>query len=309
MIGAGQRTFGINKFVINSKLKGIIIMAGIEKSFLKSVVALGISTPTPKDKDHKHWVGTGFLVGFHHEKDEVYLITNKHVVQDQEVLFIRFNTLDGAPANDFPLQIKDDKGVVQFSFHPNPQIDIVAVSLNLDLLKSSNSSFDFYDLEKDVYTLEQMENNQLHEGSLVYALGFPMNLVDQDRQYPICRLGCISRISNAFDIDNAVDFLVDAQTFPGNSGGPIVSRAECATSNQKMVLLGILRAYITYQEALFSMQTGRQRSMMEENSGLTIVHPVDRILEVVEFERKRISLLSAVPKRKIKKTPSSKIEK
>ena len=280
-------------------------MVGIEKRFLNSVVALGVSVPTPNDSNHKHWVGTGFLVGFHRDNDEVYLITNKHVVQDQTILFIRFNTLDGASANDFPFRIKDEKGLIQFSFHPNPHIDIVAVSLNLDFLKSNNSSFDFYDLEKDVYTLEQMESNQLHEGSLVFALGFPMNLVDQDRQYPICRLGCISRISNAFDVENAVDFLVDAQTFPGNSGGPIVSRAECATSRQKKGLLGIVRAYIPYQEALYSMQTGRQRSMMEENSGLTVVHPVDRILEVVKYEQTRISLLEAKPKKKSRKMTTS----
>ena len=287
-----------------------MIMGGIEKRFLNSVVALGVSAPIPKDQNRKHWVGTGFLAGFHRDdNDEVYLITNKHVVQDQKTLFIRFNTLDGAPANDFPFQIKDEKGLIQFSFHPNLQTDIVAVSLNLDFLKSSNSSFDFYDLEKDVYTLEQMEKDQLHEGSLVFALGFPMNLVDQDRQYPICRLGCISRISNAFDVENAVDFLVDAQTFPGNSGGPIISRAECATSKQKMGLLGIVRAYIPYQEALYSMQTGRQRSMMEENSGLTVVHPVDRILEVVKYEQERITLLQATPKRKNKGKNSSSTPK
>lgn len=284
-------------------------MVGIEKRFLNSVVALGISAPTSTDKDHKKWVGTGFLVGFHRDNDEVYLITNKHVVENQAVLFIRFNTLDGAPAKDFPLQIKDEKGLIQFCFHPNHQVDIVAVSLNLDFLKSSNSLFDFYDLEKDVYTLEQMENNKLHEGCLVFALGFPMNLVDQDRQYPICRLGCISRISNAFDVDNAVDFLVDAQTFPGNSGGPIVSRGENVTSTQKTKLLGILRAYIPYQEALFSLQTGRQRSTMEENSGLTVVHPVDRILEVVNFEQARISLLKATPRRKNKKNVVKSIQK
>ena len=254
---------------------------------------------------YKHWVGTGFLVGFHRDKDEVYLITNKHVVQDQTILFIRFNTLDGTPANDFPFQIKDEKGLVQFSFHPNPQIDIVAVSLNLDFLKSSNSSFDFYDLEKDIYTLDQMENNQLHEGSLVFALGFPMNLVDQDRQYPICRLGCISRISNAFDVENAIDFLVDAQTFPGNSGGPIISRSECANTGKNSKLIGILCAYIPYKEMLYSKQTGQQRSLMEENSGLTVVHPVDRILEVVKVEQTRVSLWRAVTKRKSSKKDAS----
>ncbi len=285
-------------------------MAGIEKRFLNSVVALGVSVPMPTEQSHKHWVGTGFLVGFHHAgNDEVYLITNKHVVQDQKELLIRFNSLDGAPANDFPLQIKDAKGVVQFSFHPNSQIDIVAVSINLDFLKSKKLSSDFYDLEKDVYTLDQMEHDQIHEGSLVFALGFPMNLVDQDRQYPICRLGCISRISNAFDLDNAVNFLVDAQTFPGNSGGPIISRSECANTGNNSRLIGILCAYIPYREMLYSQQTGQQRSLMEENSGLTVVHPVDRILEVVKFEQSRISLLKATPKRKNRKKVAPPIQK
>ena len=35
------------------------------------------------------------------------------------------------------------------------------------------------------------------------------------------------------------------------------------------------------------MQTGRERMLQEENSGLTIVHPVDRIKEVVEMEWRR----------------------
>ena len=280
-------------------------MAGIEKRFLNSVVALGISTqnPTnPTDKNYKHWVGTGFLVGFHRDQEEVYLITNKHVVQDRDVLVIRFNSLDGTPAKDYPLIIKNEKGVTQFSFHPNNEIDIVAVSLNLEFLKINNSSFDYYNLENESYTLDQMEKNQIHEGSLVFALGFPMNLVDQDRQYPICRLGCISRISNAFDFENAIDFLVDAQTFPGNSGGPIVSRSECVKTSPKMALLGIVRAYIPYQEVLVSSQTNRPRSTMEENSGLTVVHPVDRIIEVVKYEQARVSLLKASPKRKKKRT-------
>lgn len=284
-------------------------MAGIEKRFLNSVVALGVAAPTPRDQNHKHWVGTGFLVGFHHDDDEVYLITNKHVVQDQKNLFVRFNSLDGTPAKDLVLLIKDEMGLVQFSFHPNALIDIVAVSLSLKILKENNSSFDFYDLEKDAYTLDQMEQNQIYEGSLVFALGFPMNLVDQDRQYPICRLGCISRISNAFDVENAIDFYVDAQTFPGNSGGPIVSRSECVKTKQEMALLGIVRAYIPYQEVLVSSQTNRPRSTMEENSGLTVVHPVDRILEVVKIEQERISLLKAVPKRKKKRVSVPASEK
>lgn len=59
-------------------------------------------------------------------------------------------------------------------------------------------------------------------------------------------------------------------------------------SNTSANLIGILSAYIPYRETLYSKQTGRDRMVQEENSGLTIVHPVDRIKEVVELEWERI---------------------
>lgn len=58
--------------------------------------------------------------------------------------------------------------------------------------------------------------------------------------------------------------------------------------NTSANLIGILSAYIPYRETLYSRQTGRDRMIMEENSGLTIVHPVDRIKEVVELEWARV---------------------
>ena len=58
--------------------------------------------------------------------------------------------------------------------------------------------------------------------------------------------------------------------------------------NTSANLVGILSAYIPYKETLYSRQTGRDRMIMEENSGLTIVHPVDRIKEVVELEWARV---------------------
>ena len=137
-----------------------------------------------------------------------------------------------------------------------------------------------------------MKQTGVEEGCLVYALGFPLGQVDTIKA-PICRLGCISRIMDAFLMQNKnPTFLVDAQVFPGNSGGPIVSRPEYMSiqntpTNDKANLIGILSQYIPYQERLYSLQTGRERMLQEENSGLTIVHPVDRIKEVVEMEWRR----------------------
>lgn len=270
-------------------------MTGIKKKYLNTVVAVGVEDRP----DNKIWIGTGFLIGFSRgDKKDIFLLTNKHVLERQKQVFIRFNKLDGSAANDFPLDLRTNDGAHLYSIHPKNEVDVAAVKLNSDFLAKSESQYQYFDIDSETMTLEQMDSENMNEGCFVYALGFPMNLVAKDRQYPICRLGCISRISDAYEFDNAVDFLVDAQTFPGNSGGPIVVRTidESGKGNEQM-LIGILSAYIPYREPLYSRQTGQQRSLMEENSGLTVVHPVDRVREVIDVEYRKY-LLAIAPVRK-----------
>ncbi len=247
-------------------------MAIIPSFFMDAVVSLGIELPNKE----KYWVGTGFLVG-RKETDNsgqstIYIITNKHVVNNQKMFYVRFNNAEAAGVRDMQMDLFGNDGKPIFSAHPLSNVD----------------------LDDHALTLEQMQKTGVNEGSLVYALGFPMNLVEAPVKAPICRLGCISRIVDAFaSPKNAASFLVDAQTFPGNSGGPIVSRPEYISisgtpNNDKANLIGVLSAYIPYREMLYSRQTGRNRMEQEENSGLTIVHPVDRIKEVVEMEWQRV---------------------
>lgn len=269
-------------------------MAIIPPFFMDAVVALGAELPNNK----KHWVGTGFLVGRKDpnapERSTVYIITNKHVVRSQQQLFVRFNTNGSSGVKDLPMSLENNDGCPIFSQHPVQDVDIVAIQIMPHVIIDNHLSLSFIDLNDHALTLEQMKNTGVDEGSLVYALGFPMNLVNDVVKVPICRLGCISRVADAFVAGKAANsFLIDAQTFPGNSGGPIVSRPEHMSiqgtpKNENANLIGILSAYIPYRETLFSRQTGRDRMVQEENSGLTIVHPVDRIKEVVELEWERI---------------------
>lgn len=269
-------------------------MAIIPPFFMDAVVALGVELPGNK----KYWVGTGFLVGRKEEKTSnrstVYIITNKHVVKNQKQLYVRFNNNSAAGVNDLRMFLVNKGGVKNYTEHPHLDVDVVAIQVLPQVIVDNNSSLSFFDLDSHSLTLEQMQHTGVNEGSLVYALGFPMNLVNDSVKAPICRLGCISRVADAFiSPQAAVAYLVDAQTFPGNSGGPIVSRPEHISidgtpSNTSANLIGILSAYIPYRETLYSRQTGRDRMIQEENSGLTIVHPVDRIKEVVELEWARI---------------------
>lgn len=268
-------------------------MAIIPSFFLNAVVALGVDGV---DRE-KHWIGTGFIVG-RKETDNpnlstYYIITNKHVIKHQRYAYVRFNSLGGTLVKDYRIDLYDNMGSPLFSAHPHNKTDVIALRILPQTLVNDKSIWGAFDLVDHALTLEQMQTSGVDEGSLVYALGFPMDLVDPIK-VPICRLGCISRVTDAFLLKKGTPiFLVDAQTFPGNSGGPIVSRPEHMSIdgtpyNTSANLIGILSAYIPYRETLYSRQTGRDRMIMEENSGLTIVHPVDRIKEVVELEWARV---------------------
>lgn len=274
-------------------------MAIIPSFFLNAVVALGVDGVDGE----KHWIGTGFIVG-RKEVDNptlstYYIITNKHVIKYQRFVYVRFNSLGGTLVKDYRVDLYDDAGTPLFSAHPHDKTDVIALQILPQTLINDKSIWGAFDLTDHALTLEQMQSTGVEEGSLVYALGFPMNLVDPIK-VPICRLGCVSRVTDAFLLKNQTPvFLVDAQTFPGNSGGPIVSRPEQVSisgtpCNASSNLIGILSAYIPYREVLYSRQTGRDRMNTEENSGLTIVHPVDRIKEVVELEWARVEQQKAL---------------
>ena len=89
------------------------------------------------------------------------------------------------------------------------------------------------------------------------------------------------------------EFLLDATVFPGNSGGPVLSKPEIAAigetkPNLQCKLIGVVRAYVPYQDMAYSRQTGRPRVIFEENSGLTEVLSVDLVDQVAKLEHERM---------------------
>ena len=271
-----------------------VVMALIPNFYIESVVTISVLV-----NNAKKCIGTGFLVGDLMEitdgskKYGLYLITNKHVVKNLSQIFIGFNQNGGTSSYDFPVKLTDGQQLF-YSSHVNPQVDIIALGINATFLNNMNAKYHFFPLDEQAYTISDMKVKGVFEGDLVYSLGYPLNLGNTSQKNPICRLGCISRVSDLYIPGNPeVNFLVDAQSFPGNSGGPVILRPELSSvigskSQPQAALLGILHSYIPYKDALISRQTGETYSIMQENSGLTNVHPVDYIIHVVQLERNRI---------------------
>ena len=123
------------------------------------------------------------------------------------------------------------------------------------------------------------------EGDGVFLLGFPMGLIGNTRNMVVVRQGAIARIRDFLE-GGSRDFLIDCTVFPGNSGGPVVGRPEFTSiKGTKAVdgayLLGIVAAYIPYEDVAISAQTKQPRIIFQENSGLARVFPVDHINDVV----------------------------
>lgn len=264
-------------------------MALIPPFFLDCVVALG----TYNNKGEKIWVGTGFLVGKFDKKNKdgtnnyfTYLVTNKHLLKDLRQIIIRFNPQTDQSATDFVLDLFDVNGKYVWTGHSNLNYDVGVIRLNSDVLQMKGLRFNLFVTNETLVSIDQMRDREVTEGDFVYVLGFPMGLVAQDRQHVILRQGVIARIRDLFEKRNT-DFIVDAAVFPGNSGGPVILKPEMLSitgtkANPTAGLIGIIKSYIPYQDIAISQQTKRLRIIFEENSGLSLVEPVDHILETIK---------------------------
>jgi len=113
-----------------------------------------------------------------------------------------------------------------------------------------------------------------------------MGQVGGDKNYVIVRSGTVARIRDVLASVSS-EFLVDAFIFPGNSGGPVVSKPElmavAGTKPQTTAhLIGIVSGYATYRDIAISQLTGRQRVIFEENSGLAAAHPIDFVEAIID---------------------------
>lgn len=269
-------------------------MSSLPKNFLNAVVALGIVMP---GKLEPSWIGTGFIVGRKIVSDPrhsiLYLVTNRHVFGSNSQMVLCINKMGGNGILLLPLSLIGNDGQPGYSVHRDSRIDIAVVELNAQAFVNAKSELNWFDIEDHALTLGQMRRTGVDEGCLVYAIGFPMGIVENDIKAPFLRLGCISRIEDAFRGLGDSSYFVDAQTFPGNSGGPIINRPETeavtgTATNSSANLIGILSAYLPYKDVLVSRQTGETMMIHHENSGLTKVFPVDRIIEVIDQEFHRL---------------------
>ncbi|MDP6154882.1 MAG: serine protease [Candidatus Thermoplasmatota archaeon] len=269
-------------------------MALIPLFFPDCVVAIGVGDEASK----REWKASGFLYGHlsdvngsGEKKYRIYLVTNRHVIDDirESHIYLRFNPQEmDEPVHDYNLPFYDKEGKSVWVAHPDPDIDVAVTNINYMMLREHAMQVNFFRSDVHAAGTGKLVELGTMEGDFCYVLGFPMGLVSNRRNTVIVRNGTIARIRGTLLNKNPnPEYLIDSFVFPGNSGGPLVSKPESIAikgtkAQSSAYLIGIITSSVRYRDAAVSTQTKRVRIIFEENSGLAGVHPVDYIDEAID---------------------------
>lgn len=275
------------------------LFAMIPPFFLDCVIAIGLSISGQNVQPRTAWMATGFLVGqsVAEQKGQyrVFLVTCNHVIEDLTAAIndartqakgpisatplIRFNPTPGGNAREYPFALNN--------WTTNSATDVAVAPINVDFLKAQGiTNLAFFPDDQTLANRAKANDLGLSEGDGVYVLGFPLGLVEPGKQnFVIVRSGVIARIQDAL-AEKRDSFLIDSFAFPGNSGGPVITRPELFSitgtkSQNRSYVIGMMRDYVPYRDVAVSEQTKRPRIVFEENSGLADVIPIDDIQDAI----------------------------
>jgi len=288
-------------------------MALFGPQYFKTLVAVG-----GENKKKFQCYATGFLIGFIARKTKdpskklyyAFLITNRHVFEDKEYISLRFNKKNGK-TRIFRQSLFFPNKETKWLAHPNKKVDIALLNINTRILYENEIDFKFFPEELFAY-YNQFEKIGIETGDEVYVLGFPLGMAGVTQNYPCLKWGIISRLDRELKKEQK-SFFIDSSIFPGNSGSPVISKPPAnALTGTKIVsavyLLGLVKSYIPYEEALYTHQTKPYTvvSLSRENSGLASVIPMDFARQIFKrWKTKKKRLEKA--QEQIQSKPSSNI--
>lgn len=265
-------------------------MALLPPEFMRSVVAIGTKVD---ETPGTHWIGTGFIYKPERQKTgetaNLFLVTNGHVLEDDDEIILKMNRESRLPPVEYSVNLKEIQDLL--THHPG-ELDLVVLplpgeSLNRDMVEAYPIG------EAESLSLEKARETGVAEGDGVFTIGFPLGLVGYEEQnFPIVKQGCIARIQDWLS-RGSDRILIDANLFPGNSGGPVFLQptsiaVEGTTTNSFPYLVGMVSGYITYQDEAYSSQTGNLRIVFEENSGIVEIVPSDAIMRTIELAMRKL---------------------
>jgi V8-like Glu-specific endopeptidase len=198
-----------------------------EEAFVLTTVRIsaGLTNAAPTS------VGTGFLYKVSHQTANVakcLLITNKHVVQNAEVvhfLLSHASSLTDLNEQHQPVGREDESFTVTLGpnlyRHRDDAIDLCAIDVTVPVGNLLTTGRKLRSLILDSSWLpNEVDRKNMRTVEPVMVVGYPRGLFDSHNNMPIVRRGGTATHPLAH-YQNRKDFLVDVAAYGGSSGSPV----------------------------------------------------------------------------------------
>ncbi len=251
-------------------------MALIPPNYLRTVVSVELQKP-----DGQYvCIGTGFLFGEQIEEGKYipFLVTAKHVLLGKEKVSLRFDATEGLKRIEVLLKGENSTMVL---FH-----DIVDVAIvPMRNLEGSGIQNIIFRSDKDVAEARSFSQQNITLGDSVFVLGFPFGLSGNISNRVIVKQGNIARVDEETLANHTI--IINCDAFPGNSGGPVITKPEIVSiigtaPNSQSLLVGLVSEYLMYSDVAVSKQTGIDRIVFQEHSGLVNIVPIEYVKELTK---------------------------
>ena len=239
--------------------------------------------------------GTGFFVGVKNEKNHqafnVYFVTAKHVLQDNNGNFLseivlRLNKKDGNSQLE-KINLKD----IQIFVHPDKDVDVAVFNCLPD-----QNVYDFrYIPDNMIANQEVMTKNEITEGDEVFFTGLFTSYLGQKKNYPIIRFGKVALMPEEKiewkEKNKPVKFmdlyLLECQSFGGNSGSPVFFNlspmrkpGQISVGGPNIFLAGVMTGSFLEGYEVQSVDT-TEKLMSVQNVGVAAVTPAYKLHEIL----------------------------
>lgn len=248
--------------------------------------------------------GSGFFLQMEEEKC-VYFVTARHVL---------FNTEEKSGTTTFSLKATHastlsyssnlalhEKIVIELDLnklagdnnlrvHKNADILVIKIlkqgedkMLPVDGVVLKQVSLNHAILAVSSKFLKEYQN--VTESNDAYVFGYPNSLGMKDMpqiEYdkPLLRRGMVSSKN-----DSKKTIILDCPVFPGNSGGPVIEVEEMNLNVKEYRVIGVVSEFIPFVQVWKNLQLGTLNRNIE-NSGYSVVTPIDFALELIEGFKK-----------------------
>lgn len=234
-------------------------------------------------------IGTGFFVerNLSDGKKKIYLVTNRHVIEDASELSLDFcTTFDKRPVIGGIHRINLSEVSGSYVVHPDDNIDIAVLECT-GLFVQFPETFYFKAVNMDLFAT--FSEPELNVAQSIYFIGYPSAIYDTKNNLPIVRTGIIAS-NPKLDYEGDKKFIIDAQVFPGSSGSPVyidltfenIKNGQIVLDeNRNIKLLGIVAQTMIRNNELIPL-TNNVHLGTQEVLGLGIVFKATAIKELID---------------------------